>query len=538
MQLDHDPIRSGSCLDTFGRAVAASASRGKLMCAIMVLFMSVACQDRDVEAQAEAASAMALLEQNRLAEARVAINRALMMRDDVADYHIARGRIELAAGTISAAFDAYFDALALDASNPEALQAVSQLGLQTGNIRASLKATDTLVLLNPADTTALVTRGVHALISSRLDEAEDYAARALAVNPYSDEAVLLRSRVFYLKGKHQEALDLLDRHTRDRETSVGIHLLRLELFRAQRDPKGMEAQFVALRATKQRSWQLKVDEANFLFKTGRRDEARDLTVELLSSPDLSREALEGVMALWDVWEVTEIPAQALARISTNKVAAARYSVATYLARQSALPSADQIAGSLKGNDREAVQALIALRSGRTSEATRLAAQILGRDRFHCLALEVQARIDLVKGKVREALSGAQQLAAQCPGESAGWLVAANAYGALGDFENARRVLQQGAEGNPQHFSYVTEHSQWLQEQGRDREALAVARRLTRNAPAMTRGWELYRDLCRGAQDPCMEDAERGLTASRTRYWIDYKPGEAPPPSLFARLKEI
>ncbi|MFN9716956.1 MAG: hypothetical protein ACK54U_03295, partial [Sphingomonadales bacterium] len=102
----------------------------------MVLFMSVACQDRDVEAQAEAASAMALLEQNRLAEARVAINRALMMRDDVADYHIARGRIELAAGTISAAFDAYFDALALDASNPEALQAVSQLGLQTGNIRA------------------------------------------------------------------------------------------------------------------------------------------------------------------------------------------------------------------------------------------------------------------------------------------------------------------------------------------------------------------------------------------------------------------
>ena len=504
----------------------------------MALLFSVACQDRDIDAQIEAANAMAMLEQNRIAAARLAINRALVLKDDVPAFHIARGRIELAAGATSAAFDAYSDALALDASNPEALQAVSQLGLQTGNIRDSLKATDTLILLNPSDTTALVTRGVHALISSRLDEAEDYAGRVLAINAYSDEATILRSRVLYLKGKNQEALDLLEQHSRDREPSAGILLMRLELFRARRDAKGMEAQFRALREAGQNTWQLQVDEANFLFKTGRPSEALDLTAQLLSSPELPREALLSVLALWSIWQITDLPPPALAAISANGTKLARYSVAIFLARHSAVSSAEEIAGSLDGNDHDAVNALLALRSARLSEAVRLANEVLERDKTHCLALEVVSAANLTKRKWRAALSEAQQLAAQCPDDAAGWTLAAKAYAGLGDPENGQRVLQQGAEANPQDLAYVIEHTRWLRNQGMDREAIAVARRLTRNAPAISRGWELYRDLCNSAKDPCLKDAERGLADSKTRFWIDYKPGEAPPPGLFGRLKEI
>lgn len=538
MQLGHDPIRSGSCLDTIARPFATFIRLGKLACLIVTLFLSIACQNRDVDAQAEAATAMAMLEQNRIAEARLAINRALVLKDDVPEFHIARGRIELAAGATSAAFDAYFDALTLDASNPEALQAVSQLGLQTGNIRASLKATDTLVLLNPTDTTALVTRGVHALISSRLDEADEYAGRVLAINPLSDEAIILRSRVRYLKGQNEGALDLLDQHVQDREPSAGISLMRLELFRATKNPKGMEAEFLALRSTDQYLWQLKVDEANFLFKTGRADKGLELTVELLSSPELPREGLISVLALWDIWEISDLSAQAVAAISQNGTVAARYGVATLLARDSGLRSAERMAGSLQGNDRDALNALIAFRSARISEASRIAGQVLERDKSHCLGLEVLAAVHLNNKKWREALSAAQQLAAQCPAELAGWNISARAYEGLGDTANARRVLRQGAETNPQNVGYAIEHTKWLRDQGKGREAIAVARRLTRNAPAITRGWELYRDLCEASSNPCLQDAERGLADSRTRFWIDYKPGETPPPGLFARLKEI
>ena len=538
MQLGHDPIRSGSCLDTIARLFATFVRRGKPACVIVTLFLGVACQNRDVDAQAEAANAMTMREQNRIAEARLAISRALVLKDDLPEFHIARGRIELAAGATSAAFDAYFDALTLDASNPEALQAVSQLGLQTGNIRASLKATDTLVLLNPTDTNALVTRGVHALISSRLDEADEYAGRVLAINPLSDEAIILRSRVLYLKGQNEVALDLLDQHGQDRQPSAGIHLMRLELFRATRNPKGMEAQFLALRSTDQYLWPLKVDEANFLFKTGQAARGLDLTVQLLSSPDLPREGLSSVLALWDIWQISDLSPQAVAAISQTGTVPARYSVAIILARHSGLRSAEKMAGSIQGNDRDALMALVAFRSARVAEAARIAGQLLKRDKSHCLGLEVLAAVHLTSKRWREALSAAQQLSAQCPAELAGWNISARAYEGLGDSANARRVLRQGAETNPQHVGYAIEHTRWLRDQGNDREAIAVARRLTRAAPAITRGWKLYRDLCKDAKDPCLQDAERGLADSRTRFWIDYKPGETPPPGLFARLKEV
>ena len=538
MRLYHDPIHSGSCLDRIRRAFTAGAKRGKVACAILALVFAAACQDQEIEAQAEAASAMAMLEQNRFAEARMAINRALILKDDVPDYHIARGRIEFAAGAVSAAYDAYFDALALDPSNLEALQAVSQLGLQTGNINASLRATDTLILLNPGDTTALITRGVHALISSRLDEADDYAARALAVNSYSDEAMILRSRVLYLRGKNEAALELLENRSREGEDSAGIHLMRLELYRAQRNPKGMEIQFGALRATDQISWQLAVDEANFLFKLGRRNAALDLTVDLLASDELTPEALRSVVELWRLWAITDLSDEAVVTLSTKGSQSVRYDVALFLARQSALDHAVELSQSLDGNGRDALAAFIALRSGRTAEAERLASRVLGADKTHCLGLEVQARIRLSRGKLREALTDAQQVTIQCPNEVAGWIIAASAYSEMGDPHNARRVFRQGAEANPQDLGYLIEHTRWLRRQDRQREAIAVARRLTRDAPAMIQGWEHYRELCGVAADPCVADAERGLADARTRYWIDYKPGESPPPGLFGRLKDI
>lgn len=538
MTLDHAPIHPGSRLDTIRRPVVSHPSRGKLACAIVALFLSTSCQNRDIEAQAEAGKAMQMLDQNRIAEARMAINSALMLRDDVVDYHLARGRIELAAGATSAAFDAYYDALALDGNNLEALQAVSRLGLQTGNVRESLKATDTLVVLDPGSTSALVTRGLHSLIASRVDEAADYAAKALAVDPFNDEALILKSRVLYLKGRNEDALNLLGGYSADREPSVGIFLMRLELYRAERDPKGMAAQFAALRSKNFSNWQLTTDEANYLFKVGKREDAVNLTTKLLVAPDLPREALPEVMALWDIWGLTDLPPQAVSALAQQGQDFVRYAIGLYLVQHSSLQTAKQFTVSLKGNDRNALNAFMLYRSGNIASASRLAEDILSKDSSHCLALEVSARTNLAEGKLRAALSRAQQLGAQCPRERAGWTVAAAAYTGLGDPDNAERALQQGAEANPQDFSFAREQTQWLNQQGKTREALAVSRRLTRTAPAMTRAWELYRQLCADSANPCQEEAERGRRDALTRFWIDYKPGETPPPGLYGRLKEI
>src|SRR5690606_15379064 len=115
-------------------------------------------------------------------------------------------RIELAAGSFSGAYDAYNEALALDRSNAEALQAVSQLGLRTGHLRESLEATERILTLAPKQRDALLVRGIHALIRRRFDEAIGYADQMLADQGANENASILKARALFMKGEPESAL--------------------------------------------------------------------------------------------------------------------------------------------------------------------------------------------------------------------------------------------------------------------------------------------------------------------------------------------
>jgi tetratricopeptide (TPR) repeat protein len=110
-----------------------------LICCVLAL---TACSDKSEDAAQNAAIAQAALDRNDLRTAREAIAEAIADRDDIVEYHLLRGRIERAAGSQGAAFNAYSDALGLDATNGEALLSVAQLGLSTGHLRESLDATE------------------------------------------------------------------------------------------------------------------------------------------------------------------------------------------------------------------------------------------------------------------------------------------------------------------------------------------------------------------------------------------------------------
>src|SRR5690606_1853570 len=104
-------------------------------------------------------------------------------------------RIELAANALENAYNAYADAVALEPGNLEALGAVSQLGLRTGHLKESREATQAILLFSPAQPDALVMMGVHSMIQRRLDEAEEYADRVLAIDAGNESAVILKARI-------------------------------------------------------------------------------------------------------------------------------------------------------------------------------------------------------------------------------------------------------------------------------------------------------------------------------------------------------
>ncbi len=175
-----------------------------LVAALMASLLMSGCGRSDAAAARDAMRAQELLGERRFAEARMAIKEAIAERDDEPQYHILRGRIEYAVKAIPQAFDAYSNAMALDPSNMEALQAVSQLGLQTGNLRESLAATEAILSLEPDDPNALLVRGLHAIVRNRFDDAVGYADKILARDSANEGGAILKARALFRKGEGKE----------------------------------------------------------------------------------------------------------------------------------------------------------------------------------------------------------------------------------------------------------------------------------------------------------------------------------------------
>lgn len=505
------------------------------MFALVMLMTVAACADSDARGAEAAARAQQLLDQKRIVEARMAINEAIATRDDEFQYHILRGRIEFAANAIPNAFDAYNDARSLDPSNVEALHAVSQLGLQTGQLRESLEATDALLAITPDDPVALLTRGLHSIIRSRFDEADTYADRILAKKPGDEGGAVLKARVAFSNGKPEAALEILDRYSASGPPTAAIALTRLEIFRELRDALRLDEQFALLRGLQPESAVLRIDEANFAFKQGRIRDGLNLTAVALAEPKLSVELIDTIIAIWREYSVTDLPASAVAAIADRGSLPARSAVAAFLAGMGHPADVSRLIERLPDTDKAAIQALAAQTRGDVTTAYQKANAALEDDSTHCLALTVRAQSLLRSAKPGSALRSAQRAASQCPKASQAWSLAADAYAMQGDDENARRMWRQGVKSSPQNSVIASDYTKWLLRKGNAREAVAVARRLSHNAPALLSGWSLYLDTCRKTKSDCVALAQRGLEDAKTRYGVDMVPGEAPPNSLFGRI---
>lgn len=494
-----------------------------------------ACTPAETAAAEDAAEAQALLEQRRIAEARLAIKSAIEIRDDEPAFHILRGRIEMAAKSTSGAFDAYNDARSLDPTNMEALQAVSQLGLQTGHFRQSIEATDAILALSPDEPGALLVRGLHAVVRRRFEEADGFADRILARNPNDEGGVILKARIAVRKGTPQEALDVLSAYGASKPNTVGVVMTRLEVYRAMRDAPGMRSQFALLRKLSPGDRELRIDEANFAFKTDRPADGHALVIALLADAGTSRDAVDALLALWREYGIAGVADARFAPIAETGAVATRRAVAEFLAWRGRLSASRAIVEGLAPGDRGAIDALLLLREGRGAQARRLSDRILKRDATHCLALTVRAEALLLARDPVEAQRSAQLAASQCPAQIEAWAALAEAYARRGDSDNARRVWRQGMSANPQNPEMAAAAIDWLTASGQERDALAFARRLTHRAPALLGGWRLYRTTCQRMDRTCIASAETGLRDAATIFAIDPPPGQALPNGLFGRI---
>jgi Tfp pilus assembly protein PilF len=501
------------------------------------VFIAPGCSDRSQEAAQKAALAQRALNSNDLLTARTAITAAIADRDDIADYHILRGRIEFAMGSPGAAYNAYSNALALDPTNMEALLQVAQLGLTTGNLRGSRDATDQALELDPNQTDALLIRGIHSMVEHDYAEAITYADKILAKAPGQEGASILKARALYTLHKPEEALATLDKISGGAANSQATTLTRLEIYRAQRRPADMLAQFERLHTLRPDDPELALDEANLRLKLGQRPPGQALIEKALANRAVNRVLAERAIGLWQEYGSYDVPGSAIERIGRDGSDAARTALVRYLIEQARAADAAKIYAQIKSGGPAGLKARLLLLNGASQEAGQLAAKILARDKSDCDALLAAAGSAMKRGRAEEALRFAQQASSECPTMGRGWLLSARAYQALGRESGVSRVYGDALEANKQSEQLTAAYAQWLVSEQRTREAVAISRRLTQYAPSLLSGWRLYEDLCQRFDPTCATSATKGLAKAHTLLGVDLEPGEPPPNGLLGRFVE-
>ena len=505
-----------------------------LICCVLAL---QACSDRNESAAQNAVLAQQAFDRHDLRTARAAVVAAIAERDDVVDYHLLQGRIELAAQSDGAAYNAYNDALALDPTNGEALLAVAQLGLKTGNIKPSLDATDKILLLAPDNIDALLLRGIHSIIKRDYAGAIGYGDKILALSPGNEGGTILKSRALFMSGKLSDALATLEGMSGSDAHSAPASLTRLEFYRALRQPAQLSAEFSNLRRLRPDDVPLQIDEANFRFKSSERGLGHELVAGVLANRLIDRPHAEEALALWQEYGFRDAPDALYGRINRTGSVAARQALVRFLLRHNRLPEANATLATLPTNASAGLRARYLMRIDKTAEALELAKAVLERDTTDCDALIAASEGALQRRAAADAVRSAELASSECPKQPSAWLAGAYAYQALGRESGVDRTYGQALDANKQSSEITASYAQWLVAQKRSREAVAMARRLTRYAPALLSGWQLYGDLCRSTGASCVDEATRGLANARSLFEIDPAPGTAPPNGLFGRLSD-
>lgn len=486
------------------------------------------CSDKTKQAFAEGAKAQSYLEAGDLANAQASIAKALALRGDQAFLLVIDGRIRYQTRDWGGAFDSYNLALSLDPNNQEALQAVSQIGAQTGHERESVAATDKILSMDPNNAPALLVTGVRQLNKRLFTDAKATADRMLKTDPKSEAGLVLKARAMFMGGERAEALQLLRDAQATMAQSQMVVTALLENARDQGDGALMIEQFRALSGMVPKNVDLTIDEANVQYKRGLKDEARSRGWALLTENGTNLEAVQRLIDVWAEYDKDPLTPDQIARLADEGGEQARLALARYYLGLGNTRVAAQLVGQLPGDDAAGLRARIGYVTGAGAAA---AEQVLSRDDKNCDALAVRATEAARQDQAANAVLAAQVAAAECPTRD-GYDLLAAAYRAKGDNAGIRRAFLDGINARPLATPPVARYAAWLFETGDPDQAIAIVRRLTQRAPAKISAWQLMRVACaRASQPACVAEAQAGEAAARKSFAMDLPPGERRPNPL-------
>ncbi|MEL6485682.1 MAG: tetratricopeptide repeat protein, partial [Pseudomonadota bacterium] len=427
----------------------------------------------------------------------------------------------------------------LQADNLEILQAIAELGLQTGRLTQAEEAADRILLLYPRSARAMLVKGFLAIETGDLDEAERFAGELLAQNATDEGGAILAGRLQALQGKFESAVATILQSVEVNGETEALDTTLLEIYRAQSNAQGMQEVFPRLLSKVGTASDYRIDYVNFLYKTGDTTTARAEAMKAIEEQPDNASRLASLTRLYLEYDLSpldpsQISAKARSGTIATRVALARFYFESAQYREARTMLAQLVRESVI--EAEALSARIALAQGRTQEADRYIDTTLGRDPRNPDALVARSGRRLEAGKIDQAIEDANIVVSYAPQEHAGYSALANAQFAKDNQLRARRVFELGMDFLPQSELLAERFESFLGKIGDGARIVSLYGELASAKPSSTKAWEEFARVCKEhGNRVCEAKVERGLARASQSFVIDKPPGTPRSRGLFSRI---
>jgi tetratricopeptide (TPR) repeat protein len=384
---------------------------------------------------------------------RVALMQLVRLDEDVPDYWIELGKIDLQLGDYRKAFNDFSRAHELDRTNVQVLAAMTQLALANGQIDFAEEQAKNLALVAPDHPLVKLARSYVALQSGNLDDAEAGADQLLQDTPNDPNATILKARVLLERKGPDAALALLESQRRAKPDDKTALRGLAALYRSRQDWRNLAWAEYALHKLDPDEMKVSAALVEALLRAGNVTAANTASLPLVSS-GASPLTIEATLNSWVRYASrgTIMPsALELAQAATGERKAA---FANYFNRMGRTSLTLALLGDAQRPVRHdnarwnAVFAQMLALSGRTAEARQLFNDVLDVEPDQADALRGRAALEARMGMAGQAIIDAQRVMTISPTSGEDRVLLAQAYLAAGDKRSVLRTLWQAFEDLP------------------------------------------------------------------------------------------
>ena len=411
------------------------------------------CASRDSKAANDAVAAQAALDRGNIRLARIQIQRALAVRDDISDYWMIQARISVAGKNLSGAYAAYQNALQFDRANLEALASLCQIALATNAATDAEKYADQLAAINPGSTLPDTVRAAAAMARGDRNKANRYLDQVLAAQPGDPTALIVRARMLADAQDYAGATKAVEQSLNAPGDPTSRLAMLVGLYQRAHDRDGLMGALGRLAQTNADDADIQLRYADLLFDDGKNDAANAAIARAAAAKPNDIGISATALNLWLKQGPDAIPASRLVADASGASLAMKAAYAQFANETGHPDLAIRILGGVAFDsaamirpDAAVAAAALAYARGLTGDragANALLAGVLQADPDQPAALLARGRLRGAAGDRRGAIEDLRNAVAQDGGNVAARLALADLLLANGDGVLAESALHDG-----------------------------------------------------------------------------------------------